>query len=43
MIQIQAGDILKGPFWRENVRVISSKIIGENQLKIEAVGLETNS
>jgi len=43
VIQIKAGDILKGPFWEENVRVISTKVIGENQLKVEAVGLETKT
>ena len=43
MNPIQPGDILKGPFWRENVRVISTKVIGENLLKVEAVGLETNT
>jgi hypothetical protein len=40
-MQIQQGNILKGPFWPENVRVISVKTIGENQIRIEAVGLET--
>ncbi|MCM8809475.1 MAG: SNF2-related protein, partial [Candidatus Omnitrophica bacterium] len=42
MIQIQQGNILKGPFWQENVRVISTNIIGQSQIKIEAVGIETN-
>jgi len=40
-MQIQQGSILKGSFWPEKVRVISVKIIGKNQLRIEAVGLET--
>jgi hypothetical protein len=39
--QIKPESILKGPFWPENVRVISVKTISENQIKIEAVGLET--
>ena len=42
MIKIQQGSILKGPFWQEKVRVISIKQIGNSQIKIEAVGLETN-
>jgi len=41
MAQIQPGNILKGPFWPERVRVISAKSISKNQTKIEAVGLET--
>ncbi len=41
MAQIQPGNILKGPFWTERVRVISAKSIGRNQMRIEAVGLET--
>jgi len=40
-MQIQQGNILKGPFWPEKVRVSSVKNIGKNQLRIEAVGLET--
>ncbi len=43
MIQIKPGNILKGSFWPEKVRVISTKTIGQNQIKIEAVGLETNN
>jgi superfamily II DNA or RNA helicase len=39
--QIKPESILKGPFWPEKVRVISVKRISENQIKIEAVGLET--
>jgi superfamily II DNA or RNA helicase len=41
-MQIQQGNILKGPFWPEKVRVISVKKISESQIKIEAVGLEYN-
>ena len=41
MTQIKPDDILRGSFWPEKVRVISVKSIGENQIKIEAVGLET--
>lgn len=41
MMQSQQGDILKSPFWPEKVKVISIKTIGENQIKIEAVGVET--
>ncbi len=40
-MNIQQGNILKGSFWPENVRVISVKTIGENQIRIEAVGVET--
>lgn len=43
MIQIQPDSILQGPFWPEKVRVISVKPIGRNQLKIEAVGLDTRT
>ena len=39
--KIQQGNILKSSFWPEKVRVISAKTIGESQIKIEAVGLET--
>ena len=38
---IQQGNILKSPFWPEEVRVIATKTIGVSQLKVEAVGLET--
>ncbi|HHV53404.1 MAG TPA: DEAD/DEAH box helicase, partial [Synergistaceae bacterium] len=41
MAQIQPGNILKGPFWPEMVRVISAKFIDINQMRIEAVGLKT--
>lgn len=41
MMRIQQGNILKNSFWPEKVRVISVKPIGENQIRIEAVGLET--
>ncbi len=40
-MNLQPGNILKGPFWPENVRIISTRVIGENQIKIEAVGVET--
>jgi len=40
-MEIQLGSIIKGAFWQEKVRVISAKRIGNNQMKIEAVGLET--
>jgi superfamily II DNA or RNA helicase len=40
-MQIQPGNILKGSFFPEKVRVISVKPIGENQARIEAVGLDT--
>lgn len=39
--QIRPGNILRGSFWPEKIRVISIKPIGENQTKIEAVGLQT--
>jgi adenine-specific DNA methylase len=42
-MQIQEGNILKSSFWPEKVRVISAKTISENQIKIEAVGLETTT
>ncbi len=41
-MEIKQGDILQGAFWPEKVRVISAKTIGQNQMHIEAVGLETN-
>jgi len=41
--QIKPGNILKGPFWPEEVRVISAATIGETQIKIEAVGLKTQA
>jgi hypothetical protein len=41
MTQVKPGNILKGPFWPEEVRVISVTVIGETQIKIEAVGLKT--
>src|SRR4030042_5393186 len=41
MVQIQPENILRGPFWPEKVRVISVRQIGDNQIRIEAVGLET--
>jgi len=41
MNQIHPDGILKVPFWPEKVRVISVKLIGDSQVKIEAVGLDT--
>ncbi|MGQ9471938.1 MAG: protein NO VEIN domain-containing protein [Candidatus Aminicenantales bacterium] len=41
MIPIHPGNILKGPFWPEKVRVISAKTAA-NRIKLELVGLETN-
>jgi len=41
MAQIQPGNIIKGAFWPETVRVISAKSIGRNRMRIEAVGLKT--
>ena len=42
-MQIQEGNILKGSFWPEKVRVVSVKPIGESQVRIEAVGLDTKT
>jgi superfamily II DNA or RNA helicase len=42
MNPVKPDDTLRGPFWPEKVRVISVRSIGENQIKIEAVGLETH-
>ncbi|MHA2063530.1 MAG: hypothetical protein ACXABY_04020 [Candidatus Thorarchaeota archaeon] len=41
MVQIQEGNILKGPFWPERVKVVSTKPIGEKQIRIEAVGVDS--
>jgi len=41
-MQIQEGNILKGPFWPEKVRVIYAKNSDNNQLITGAVGLETH-
>src|SRR6056297_1802457 len=41
-MEIKQGDILKSSFWPENVRVISSKALGPEQIRIEAVGQETS-
>ena len=43
MSDVKANSILKGPFWKEKIRVISIKEIDENQVKIEAVGLSTKT
>jgi hypothetical protein len=40
--KIEPGNILRGPFWQERVRVISVKTIGGEKLRIEAVGLESS-
>jgi superfamily II DNA or RNA helicase len=40
-MQIKPDSILQSPFWPEKVRVISVKPIGDSQIKIEAVGVET--
>ncbi|MCX7950149.1 MAG: SNF2-related protein, partial [Treponemataceae bacterium] len=40
-MNILPDQILEGPFWPEPVRVISVKFIGENQVRIEAVGTQT--
>jgi hypothetical protein len=42
MKTIQPGNILQGPYWQEQVRVILVKTIGVKKLKIEAVGVETS-
>jgi len=41
MTQIKPDNILRGSFWPEKVRVISTRTTGES-IKIEAVGLETH-
>lgn len=41
-MEINQGDILKSSFWPEKVRVLSSKSIGPDQLRIEAAGQETS-
>jgi len=38
-MQIYEGNILKSSFWPEKVR--SAKTFGKSQIRIEAVGLET--
>lgn len=43
MFQVKPGNILRGPFWPEKVRVVSVKLVGESQIRIEAVGLETKT
>jgi superfamily II DNA or RNA helicase len=40
-MEIKPDSILQSPFWPEKVRVISVKPIGDNQVRIEAVGVET--
>lgn len=41
-MEIFPDSILKGPFWPEKIRVIATRKIGDNKVKIEGVGLETN-
>jgi superfamily II DNA or RNA helicase len=43
MSQIKTGNILKGPFWPEKVRILSVRNLNNNQIKIEAVGVETST
>lgn len=43
MAQICPNHILQGPFWPEKVRVLSVKRLNDNQIKIEAVGVETRT
>ena len=37
----EVDSILTGPYWKEKVRVISSRQISEDMIKLDAVGLET--
>ena len=37
----EVDSILTGPFWKEKVRVISSRQISEDMIKLDAVGVET--
>ena len=41
MKEIQPGNILEGPYWPEKVKAISVKRIGDKQVRIEAVGIDT--
>jgi len=41
MISILPDHVLRSSFWPEDVRVISVKYIGNDQIRIEAVGVET--
>lgn len=43
MTQIKPDNILQGPFWPEKVRVLSVRHLNDNQIKIEAVGVETRT
>lgn len=43
MTRIQPDNILQWPFWPEKVRVLSVKHLNDNQIKIEAVGVETRT
>lgn len=37
------GSIISGPFWPEKVRVVSVKPLGANRVRVEAVGVQTNT
>jgi superfamily II DNA or RNA helicase len=37
----EVDSILTGPFWKEKVRVISSRQISEDMIKLDAVGIQT--
>ena len=41
MTQIKPDNILKGPFCRKKSELFAVTAIGETQIRIEAVGLET--
>jgi hypothetical protein len=42
-MQIKTGDILKGPFWPEKIKVISFKALNDTLLKLEAVGIDSRN
>jgi SNF2 family DNA or RNA helicase len=42
-MQIKTGDILKGPFWPEKIKVISFKPLNDTLLKLEAVGIDSRN
>ncbi|NVM56067.1 MAG: helicase, partial [Candidatus Helarchaeota archaeon] len=39
--QLKKDTVLEGPFWREHVRVISSKTVGGLRIKLEVVGVNS--
>lgn len=43
MKEIYPNNLLKGPFWPEEIKVLSVKTIGESKFKIEAVGVKTSN